>query len=190
MLLRRLEARFCTSASSSSVWGSPKRRLLLHMRHQELWRAVGTQYGPTRIYWPTGHAIRGTAQQALRELLPQITQPGLGTTSDDYGSAATCRSMDLAASAGARATRMSRLWTGDAAGGRGPERRRATGPTTTRPPGAGLRVSLGAPRDSERALQVNSTRHALGIYCSDQPLIRFRRVQSSRLRLGNERNSN
>jgi hypothetical protein len=30
------------------------------------------------------------------------TQPGLGTTSDDYGPAATCRSMDLAAAAGAR----------------------------------------------------------------------------------------
>jgi hypothetical protein len=56
--------------------------------------------------------------------------------------------MDLAAAAGARATRMSRLWAGDAAGGRGPERRCATGPTTTRPPGAGRRVSPGA-RDSE-----------------------------------------
>jgi hypothetical protein len=56
--------------------------------------------------------------------------------------------MDLAAADGARATRISRLWAGDAAGGRGPERRRATGPTTTRPPGAGRRVSQGA-RDSE-----------------------------------------
>ncbi len=46
-----------------------------------------------------------------------------GTISDDYGPAATCRSMDLAAAAGARATSMSRLWAGDAAGGRGPERR-------------------------------------------------------------------
>jgi hypothetical protein len=36
------------------------------MRHQELWRAVGTHYGPTRIYGPTGHAIGGTAQQTLR----------------------------------------------------------------------------------------------------------------------------
>jgi hypothetical protein len=121
------------------------------MRHQELWRAVGTHYGPTRIYGPMGHAIRGTAQQANRELLPQMTQPGLGrvgTISDDYGQAATCRSIDLAAGAGARATLMSRLRAGDAAGGRGPERRRATGPTTTRPPGAGRRVSPGA-RDSE-----------------------------------------
>ena len=53
--------------------------------------------------------------------------PGLCTTSGDYGQAATCLIMDLAADAGARATRMSRLWAGDAAGGRGPERSRATG---------------------------------------------------------------
>ena len=89
------------------------------MRHQEFWRAVGTHYGPTRIYGPTGHAIGGTAQQALRELLPRLSQPGLGTISDDYRPAAFRRSKDLAAAAGARATRMSRLWAGDAAGGRG-----------------------------------------------------------------------
>ena len=71
------------------------------MRHQELWRAVGTHYGPTGISGPTGHAIGGTARQALRELLQQIPQPGLGTISDDYGPAATCRSMDLAAADGA-----------------------------------------------------------------------------------------
>ena len=41
--------------------------------------------------------------------------------------------MDLAAAARARVTRMSRPRAGDAAGGGGPERRRATGPTTTRP---------------------------------------------------------
>ncbi len=40
--------------------------LLRHMQHQELWRAVGTHYGPTRIYGPTGHAIEGTAQQTLQ----------------------------------------------------------------------------------------------------------------------------
>ncbi len=40
--------------------------LVRHMRHQELWRAVETHYGPTRIYGPTGHAIGGMAQQALR----------------------------------------------------------------------------------------------------------------------------
>jgi hypothetical protein len=43
--------------------------------------------------------------------------PVLGTTSDDYRPAATCRSMDLAAAAGARANRMSRLWAGEAASG-------------------------------------------------------------------------
>ena len=37
-----------------------------HMLHQELWRAVGMHYGPTRISGPTGHAIGGTAQQTLR----------------------------------------------------------------------------------------------------------------------------
>ncbi len=97
------------------------------------------------------------------KLLPQIMQPGLGTTSDEFGPAATCRSMDLAAAAGARATRMSRLWAGNAAGGRGPDRLRA-GPMTTRPPGAGLRVS--PEHGTRRAWQVNSTRHALGIYYS------------------------
>ena len=98
---------------------SPPEGVLRHMRHQELWRAVGTHYGPTRIYGPTGHAIGGTAQQTLRELLPRLPQPGLGTISDDYGPAAFRRSKDLAAAAGARATRMSRLRAGDAAGGRG-----------------------------------------------------------------------
>jgi hypothetical protein len=44
---------------------SPPEGVLRHMRHQELWRAVGTHYGPTRIYGPTGHAIGGTIQQAL-----------------------------------------------------------------------------------------------------------------------------
>ncbi len=43
------------------------------------------------------HRRDGTA--GTPELLPQITQPGLGTISDDYGPAATCRSMDLAAAA-------------------------------------------------------------------------------------------
>ncbi len=54
--------------------------MLRQMQQQELWRAVGTHYaGPTWIYGPTGHAFGGTAQQALRELLPQSPQPGLGT---------------------------------------------------------------------------------------------------------------
>ncbi len=78
-----------------------------------------------RAYGPC-HRRDGTA--GAPELLPQLPQPGLGTISDDYGPAATCRSMVLAAAARARATRMSRLrahWAGDAAGGRGTERRRA-----------------------------------------------------------------
>jgi len=124
--------------------------VLRHMRHQELWRAVGTHYGPTRIYGPTGHAIGGTAQQALRELLPQLPLPGLSTISDDYGPAAICQSMDLAAAAGARATRMSLLRAGDAAGAW----RTRTGATPCDgtddyvTAGAGRRVSPGA-RDSE-----------------------------------------
>ena len=83
------------------------------MRHQELWRAVGTHYGPTRIYRPMGHAIGGTAQQALWSLPTAAIAGGplgLDTISDDYGPATTCRRMDLAAAAGARATRLSLLW--------------------------------------------------------------------------------
>ncbi len=98
-----------------------------------------------RAYGPC-HRRDGTA--GTPELLPQLSQPGLSTISDDYGPAVIRRSMDLATAAGASATRMSRLRAGDAAGGRGPERRRATGPTTTQPQGAGRRVSQGA-RDSE-----------------------------------------
>ncbi len=69
-----------------------------------------------RAYGPC-HRRDGTA--GTQELLLQLTQPGLGTISDDYGPAATCRSMDLAAAAAAEAsaTRMSRLWAGDAPGG-------------------------------------------------------------------------
>ena len=76
----------------------------------------------------------GIAGTVTPELLPQ---QGLGTFSDDYGPAAICRSMDHAAAAGARATSESTLRACDAAGGRGPEQRRATGPTTTQPQGAG-----------------------------------------------------
>ncbi len=47
---------------------SPSEGVLRHMRHQELWRAARTHYGPTRIYGPTGHAIGWTAQQALRSV--------------------------------------------------------------------------------------------------------------------------
>ena len=115
-----------------------------------------------RAYGPC-HRRDGTADTL--ELLPQLSQPGLGTISDDYGAAAFRRSKDLAAAAGARATRMSRLRAGDAAGGRGPERRRATGPTTTRPQ---ERADASVREHGTRsAVQVNSTRHALGIYYSD-----------------------
>jgi hypothetical protein len=85
-----------------------------------------------RAYWPC-HRRDGTAGTPELLRLPQKTQPGLGTTRDDYGPAATCRSMDLAAAAGARATRMGRLRAGDAAGGRGPERHLATGPAGSGP---------------------------------------------------------
>ena len=43
--------------------------LLRRTRHQEHWQAVGTHYGPTRIYGPTGHAIGGATQLALLELI-------------------------------------------------------------------------------------------------------------------------
>ena len=110
------------------------------------------------------HRRDGTA--GTPELLPQLSQPGLGTASDDYGPAAIRRSKDLAAAAGARATRMSRLWAGDAAGGRGLERRRATGQMmTTRPQERG-RASV-RKHGTRSAVQVNSTRHVLGIYYSD-----------------------
>ncbi len=116
---------------------SPPEGVLQHMRHEERVRVVGTHYGPTRIYGPTGHAIERHSRHSGASTADNA--PGLGTISDDYGPAATCRSLDLAAAAGARATRMSQLWAGEAAGGRGPERQRATGPKTTRPPGAGRR---------------------------------------------------
>jgi hypothetical protein len=85
------------------------RSLLRHMRHQERVRAVGTHYGPTRIYGPTGHAIGGTHSRHSGAYQPLLPPPGL---SDDYGPAASCRRIDLAAAAGARATRMSLLWAG------------------------------------------------------------------------------
>ena len=115
-----------------------------------------------RAYGPC-HRRDGTA--GTPELLPQLSQPGLGTISDDYGPAAIRRSKDLAAAAGARATRMSRLRAGNAAGGRGPERRRATGPTTTRPQ---ERADASVREHGTRsAVQVNSTLHVPRIYYSD-----------------------
>ncbi len=99
-----------------------------------------------RAYGPC-HRRDGTA--GTQELLQLISQPGLGTISDDYGPAATCQSMDLAAAAGASATRMSRLWAGWSSW------RVRTGATPcygtdnyATAAGAGLRVSPGA-RDLE-----------------------------------------
>jgi hypothetical protein len=136
---------------------SPPEGLLRHMRHQELWRAVGTHYGPTRIYGPT--AMPSEGRQSRHS----------GSFYRSYRSRASAlsvkTSMDLAAAAVARATRMSKLRAGEAAGGRGPERRRATGPTTTRPQ---ERADASVRKHGTRsAVQVNSTRHALGIYYSD-----------------------
>ncbi len=39
--------------------------LVAHYATLKHMQAVGTHYGPTQIIWPTGHAIRGTAQAAL-----------------------------------------------------------------------------------------------------------------------------
>ena len=98
-----------------------------------------------RAYGPC-HRRDGTADTP--ELLPQLSQQGLGTISDDYGPAAFCRSKDLAA-AGARATRMSRLRAGDAAGGRGLGASPCDGTYDDHATaGAGQGVSPGA-RDSE-----------------------------------------
>ena len=52
--------------TSGAAPTSPPEGVLRHMRHQERMRAVGTHYGPTRIYEPTGHTIGGTPQLALR----------------------------------------------------------------------------------------------------------------------------
>jgi hypothetical protein len=75
--------------------------------------------GPTGATGRAGGPLRKLPGTVTCELPPQLLQPGLGTISDDYGPAAFRRSKDLAAAAGARATRMSRLRAGDAAGGRG-----------------------------------------------------------------------
>jgi hypothetical protein len=58
------------------------------MRHQVHMRAAGTHYGLTRIYGTAGHAIGGTAQQALRRSVahpPLLSSPGSATISGDYG---------------------------------------------------------------------------------------------------------
>jgi hypothetical protein len=110
---------------------------------------------------------KGRRSRHSEAYLPQLPQPGLDTISDDYGLATTCRRMVLAAAAGARATRMSPLWAGEAAGGRGQERHRdrATGSTITRLPGAGRRVSL---EHGTRSLpQATRSGMCFGTYYSD-----------------------
>jgi hypothetical protein len=65
------------ATSTHGVWRWPGQKALLRrMRHHERMRAVGTHYGPTRIYGPTGHAIGGTAQQPLRSLPTAATAAG------------------------------------------------------------------------------------------------------------------
>ena len=142
--------------------------LLRLMRHQELWRAVGTHYGLTRIYEPTGHAIGGTTQQTLRSFYSRYHSQAAALSVTTTLQAATCRHIDLATAAGARATRMSRLWAGDAAGGRGPERRSLNGQMMTMRPQERGRASV-RKHGTRSAVQVNSTRHhdVLGIYYSE-----------------------
>jgi hypothetical protein len=48
----------------------------------------------------------------IRSIRDRDASPEISTLSDDYGPAASCRRMDLAAAPGARATRMSLLWAG------------------------------------------------------------------------------
>ncbi len=133
------------------------------MRHQELWQAVGTHYKPTQIYGPTGHAIGGTAQQALlsfyRSYCSQASALSVTTTGRqrpvgvwtppppqgparlarvDYGLA-----MQLADEDRSNAVRRDR---------RLRDRRE--------------RASV-REHGTQRAVQVNSTLHALGIYYSD-----------------------
>ncbi len=45
--------------ASGAAPTSPPEGVLRQMRHQELWRAVGTHYGPTRIYGPTAMPSEG-----------------------------------------------------------------------------------------------------------------------------------
>jgi len=94
--------------------------------------------------------------------------------------------MDLAAAAGARATRMSLLWAGEAAGGRGQEQHSATGSTTTRPLGADRHVS---PEHGTRKVPQASRRGVRRVFIIlTSRFFLFGLVQSSRL--GDERDSN
>ena len=114
-----------------------------------------------------GHAIGGTAQQALRELLPQLPQPGLGTISDDYGPAAICRSMDLAAAPPPGPARLARVDYGPAMQLADEDRSDAV--RRDRRLRNRLERADASVREhgTRKAMQVNLTRHALGIYYSD-----------------------
>ncbi len=71
-------------------------------------RSFGEQSGRTTgRLGSTGLRAMPSDTAGTPELLPQLSQPGLGTISDDYGPAAIRRSKDLATAAGARATRKS-----------------------------------------------------------------------------------
>jgi hypothetical protein len=131
--------------------------VLRHMRHQELWRAVGTHYGQTRIYGPTFHLRDGTA--GTPELLQQLPQPGLG---DDY-LAGPCRRRqsprDLHESTLGRLCSWRSVADEDRSDAVRRDRR-----LRDRREQADASVQKHGTRT---AVQVNSTRHALGIYYSD-----------------------
>ncbi len=103
--------------------------MLRHMRHQQLWRAVGTHYGPTRIYGPAGHAIGGTVQQSRRSFYRSYRSQAMQLADEDRSDAVR---------------RDRRL-----------RDRRERADASVREHG------------TQRAVQVNSTLHALGIYYSD-----------------------
>ena len=76
-------------------------------------QAVGTHYGPTRIYGPTGHAIGGTAQQALRSSSAAAFTAAPTHYQSPLPARRSCPNMHLAAGGGgARVTRMSVVWAG------------------------------------------------------------------------------
>ncbi len=134
------------------------------MRHQELWRAVGTHYGPTRIYGPTGHAIRGTAQQALRSFYHSHRS---------QASALSVTTTGLQRSVGAWTpppppgpARLARVDNGPAM--QLAHKNRSDAVRRDRRLRDSRKRACASVREhgTRRAGQVNSTRHALGIYYS------------------------
>jgi hypothetical protein len=99
---------------------------------------------------------------AYLSLLPQ---QGLDTISDDYGQAMSCRRMDLATAAGARATRMSLLWAGWSSWRTRAGATPCYGTDDYATAGSGPTRQHGA-RDSEFAAS-QLLQHGLGIYYSD-----------------------